>query len=212
MLVFFYANMKERDTLVCINLMDYSNKSDEELVTLARNKNKEIYGELVKRYQNKLFRYVRYLIKDLHKSEDVVQETFIKAYTNLHGFNAKRKFSSWIYRIAHNEAINAVKKNKKEVFLSEKGWFKVQPKTTRTPETDMSDKETEELTRKYLDKLPLKYKEPLTLFFLEEKSYKEIGDILRLSVGGVSARINRAKTMLRSLYTKNYDQKKQIKN
>jgi RNA polymerase sigma-70 factor, ECF subfamily len=193
--------MKEILLTACINLMDYSKIKDEKIVELVCTKNQELYSQLVERYQNKLFRYVRYLIKDQHKAEDVVQETFIKAFINLRGFNTKRKFSSWIYRIAHNEAINVVKKNRKEVFLTEKGWFKVQPKTYQTPEKNMSDKETRELLRKHLDTLPLKYKEPLTLFFLEEKSYKEISDILRLSVGGVSTRINRAKTMLRNIYT-----------
>jgi RNA polymerase sigma-70 factor, ECF subfamily len=183
--------------------MDYSEQSDEKIVEIVRSGNKDIYEELVLRYQSKLFRYVRYLIKDAHKAEDVVQETFIKTYINLRGFNTKRKFSSWIYRIAHNEAINAVKKNRKETFLTEKGWFMAQPKTLKTPETELSDKETSKLIRQHLNKLPLKYKEPLTLFFLEEKSYKEISDILRLSIGGVGARINRAKIMLRNIYTQN---------
>lgn len=179
--------------------MDYSKKTDEELVELVRTKNSEVYSELVERYQNKLFRYVRYLIKDRHKAEDVVQDSFIKAYVNLRGFNTKKKFSSWIYRIAHNEAINTVKKYKKEVYLTEKGWFKVQPKSSQDLEKELSSKETAKLVREYLDKLPFRYKEPLTLYYLEEKSYKEISDILRLSIGGVSARISRAKTMLKTI-------------
>ena len=70
------------------------NLSDEELVDFVRKKDKESYIEVVRRYQNKLSRYVNYIIRDENQSDDIVQNTFIKAYKNLHGFNTKRKFSS----------------------------------------------------------------------------------------------------------------------
>ena len=181
--------------------------SDENLVVLVCTKNQELYEEIVKRYQNKLLRYVKYLIKDQHKSEDVVQETFIKAFINLRGFNTKKKFSSWIYRIAHNEAINNVKKYKKEVFLSEKGWAKNSFAHEESIHQKISDKEIKEYLKNCLSGLPLKYREPITLFYLEEKSYKEISNILRLSVGGVGARINRAKKILKILCKEKFNTK-----
>jgi len=173
--------------------------SDENLVVLVCTKNQELYEEIVKRYQNKLLRYVRYLIKDQHKAEDVVQETFIKAFINLKGFNVKKKFSSWIYRIAHNEAINNIKKYRKEIFLSTESWSKNFFISKESPYKKISDKETKKHLKDCLNGLPLKYRESITLFYLEEKSYKEISDILRLSIGGVGARINRAKKMLKIL-------------
>ena len=70
--------------------------SDSELVSKILNEDPELFGQIIDRYQEALLRYVRYLIGE-DKAEDVVQETFIKAYTHLRGFNPKHKFSSWIY-------------------------------------------------------------------------------------------------------------------
>ena len=88
--------------------------SDEELVEIIKSKDKEIFAEIIKRYEKKLLRYANYLLNDSDKASDVVQESFIKAYVNLNSFNNKFKFSSWIYRIVHNEAINHINKNKYE--------------------------------------------------------------------------------------------------
>ena len=170
--------------------------SDEELVELVRTKDQELYAEIVKRYQDKLLRYVLYLIKNRQKAEDAVQNAFIKAFINLMGFSTKKKFSSWIYRIAHNEAINIIKKHRKEILLDKDGWDRHQLLEDRHIHKRVSDRETKEQVKKYLSILPLKYRESITLFYLEEKSYKEISDILRISVGGVGARINRAKKII----------------
>ena len=83
---------------------------DEELVELIIKDDQELFGERVTRYQDKLERYILRLGSSKEQSQDVVQDTFIKAFKNLRGFNQSLKFSSWIYRIAHNEAINLFKK------------------------------------------------------------------------------------------------------
>ena len=93
--------------------MDVDKKTDEELVEIVRSEDKELYSELVYRYEDKLVRYANYLIGDEHKAADAVQEAFIKAFINIKSFDLKKKFSSWIYRIVHNESINLVKKDKK---------------------------------------------------------------------------------------------------
>ena len=85
--------------------------TDEEIIRQVQKGDKEIYARIVKRYQDKLIRYATYLVGDYHLASDVIQETFIKAYVNLNGFNIKRKFSSWIYRIAHNKAVDWIRKN-----------------------------------------------------------------------------------------------------
>jgi len=92
-------------------------KSDEEVVIAVRTSNKELYREIINRYQVRLFTYARYITGNEDKAKDAVQETFIKAYRNLNSFDASKKFSSWIYRITHNEAINIVKKYKRETAL-----------------------------------------------------------------------------------------------
>jgi RNA polymerase sigma-70 factor, ECF subfamily len=188
-------------------MKNLSKINDVKLVVLVQEKDQELYREIIKRYQNGLFRYVMYLIRDRHKAEDVVQNTFIKAFVNLKSFNKKKKFSSWIYRIAHNEAMNEIKKYRKEIYLTKESWFKKRLASQENITQDLERKELLQQLKKNLNKIPFQYREILILHFLEEKSYKEISDILRISVSGVGSRINRAKKMLRQEYNKNYEKK-----
>lgn len=180
----------------------YDELSDEKLVELVRSKDQELYRELVRRYQDKLLRYTNYLVHDAEPAADVVQEVFIKAFVNLQSFNTRKKFSSWLYRIVHNEAVNHLKKSKKITPFAGREWLADNVAGNTDLENDFLQKEKEENIRRGLEKLPLKYREPLVLFYFEEKSYEEIGDILRMPVGTVGTRINRGKILLRGLLEK----------
>ena len=96
--------------------------SDEALVEQVYQ-DQELFGEVVKRYQQKLERYILRLGASREQAQDVVQDTLIKSFKNLHSFNTKLKFSSWIYRIAHNEAINLFKKESKYQKFSFSDWL-----------------------------------------------------------------------------------------
>jgi len=176
-------------------MVDISKLSDEEIVTITRTKNKEVYAEIIKRYQKKLMRYAKYLINDESRASNVVQDAFIKAYINLNSFNVKQKFSSWIYRIVHNEAINLINKYKKEKPLFENINFD----SGMDIEKEYAQNEIIKITRSCLDEMSLLYKEPLSLYYLEEKSYGEISDILRIPIGTVGTRINRAKLIMKKI-------------
>jgi len=183
-------------------MKDVKTLSDEELVVLVCNRDQELYAELITRYQNKLLRYVEYLVRNTAAAEDVVQSAFIKAFINLRSFNTKRKFSSWIYRIAHNQALNQLKKRRREVGLTEPLLRKLVSKQPQ-PEEDFAADEIKHLLKGCLDELPLRYREPLALAYLEEKSYQEISDTLRIPTGTVGTRINRAKKLLRAVCSRN---------
>jgi RNA polymerase sigma-70 factor, ECF subfamily len=177
---------------------DIKNISDEELVIKIRKEDKELYSEIVNRYENKLMRYANYLIYNQEKAADVVQESFIKGYVNLNGFNAKKKFSSWIYRIVHNEAMNVVKKYHKESPINEDmDW----PSNINLEE-EFDKRQIQEMAQKCLKEIPIKYSEPLELFFIEDYSYEDISDILRLPMGTVATRINRAKALMKNICQK----------
>ncbi len=181
--------------------MERINKlSDEQLVVLVREKDQERYKEIVERYQEKLLRFASYLIGSQDKATDVVQESFIKAFVNLQGFDAKKKFSSWIYRIVHNEAINFIKKHKQEISLEKNSWVSQKIKSKQNLEQELEKKETKQRLKYLLDKLELKYREPLILFYFEDKNYEEISDVLRMPIGTVGTRINRGKKLLKVLY------------
>ena len=179
-------------------MKDISKLSDEKIVELTRKKDKELFVHIIKRYQDKLMRYSNYLVGDEHNAADIVQESFIKAYTNLNGFDIKKKFSSWIYRIVHNEAINLINKQKKQVSL----YKDVDYDSGIDIEDGFVKKELENRTHNCLSKMPVIYKEPLSLFFLDEKSYEEISDILRIPIGTVGTRINRAKFLMKKICQK----------
>ena len=173
--------------------------TDEEVVEKVRLENQEFYAYLMERYQSKLLRYANNLVKDEHRAKDVVQETFIKAFINLNGFDQKKKFSSWIYRIVHNEALNVLKKYHKELPMLPDFDFE----SAEDLEKDFSQKEITATVEKCLAKLPLTYSEPLALYYIEEKSYEEIGDILKLPQGTVATRISRAKLLMKKVCQKN---------
>ncbi|MBW6441948.1 RNA polymerase sigma factor [Patescibacteria group bacterium] len=177
---------------------EIKSKTDEEIVEIVRNYNKEQFVYLVRRYEDKLIRYAQYLIGDYDKANDAVQQAFIKAYINLNGFDLKKKFSSWIYRIVHNEAINLIGKDKKTVIINPDIDFDSGENT----EEDYLKGELVAHTHECLKKMALIYREPISLYYLENKSYKEIGDILRLPIGTVSVRINRAKVILKKICEK----------
>ncbi len=173
--------------------------TDEMLVIEIRKRNLERYAELVKRYEDKLMRYATHLIADEQKARDVVQDSFIKAYINLNSFDANKKFSSWIYRIVHNESMNSIKKNQKEVPLIAGMDFE----SGENIEHDFTKNEIVEKAHTCLGKMPIIYSEPLSLYYLEDKSYEEISDILRIPMGTVATRINRAKGIMKHICQKN---------
>jgi len=179
-------------------MKDLKKLTDEQIVKIVRTKDKEVYLEIVLRYQEKLLRYALYLVQDKAKAADAVQESFIKAFINLNSFNTKMKFSSWIYRIVHNQVMNVVSKYKKELPLFEN----VDLDSGKNPEIDLTKKEIRERVNKCIGQIPIKYSEPLSLFYLEEKSYGEISDILRLPIGTVGTRINRAKVFMKKICQK----------
>jgi len=179
----------------------FKNLSDEKVVEIVCKGESRAFGELVERYQDKLLRYATYLIRDDDVAADVVQDSFIKAYVNLKGFDTRRKFSSWMYRIVHNQAINEVKRRSK-LFSLESLKLGEKISTDDDPIEKLEKKEIKKLVHKGLNKLDVKYEEPLTLFYLEEKSYEEISDILRIPVNTVGIRILRGKKMLSKIVLK----------
>jgi len=172
--------------------------SDEQLVDFVRSKDKELYAEIIKRYQAKLMRYASYLTNDDSVATDVVQEALIKAYVNLNGFDIKKKFSSWIYRIVHNEAMNSLAKRRNQRPIDDQ--FDIDSGINL--EDQLIKEELRTHAHTCLSEMPILYKEPISLYFLEEKSYEEISDILRIPIGTVGTRINRAKGIMKKLCQK----------
>jgi RNA polymerase sigma-70 factor, ECF subfamily len=176
--------------------------TDNELVVIIREKDQERYGEIIERYQGKLFSYIYRLIGNRDEAQDLLQDVFIKAFRNLNSFDAERKFSSWIYRIAHNEAVNHIKRKSLKRFISWEDVVSVKDKLITSSVEDGADeawvkKEMRKEVSDAVDKLPLKYKQVLLLRYFSDKSYEEISEILGRPVNTVGTLINRAKGKLK---------------
>jgi len=175
---------------------NFQEKPDEELAVLALG-SQAAFLYLVERYEDRLMRYI-FRIAGLNQedAEDLLQEVFIKVYKNLNNFDSELKFSSWIYRICHNQVISNYRKLKarpQNIYWEKKDdWLNnIISEFDLERETDLAlDRE---FILKVLDKLDYKYKEVLELRFLEDRDYKEISDILKKPMGTVATLINRAK-------------------
>lgn len=155
---------------------------------------------IVRQYESPLFRYVLAIVKDEAIATDVVQETFIKVFINLRAFDIQKKFSSWIYRIAHNEALNAIKRWRREISLEESEY----DAPDHVHPMDLYEKEAErEQLLQCLSTLKPTYAAVLILHFLEDRTYEEIAEIVQIPIGTVGTRITRGKIQLHHLCQSN---------
>jgi len=171
-------------------------KTDEELVALTL-KDQDFFSCLLEKYEPKLMRYIRRISAATREdAEDLLQEIFIKVYRNLNDFDQSLKFSSWIYRIAHNQVVSNWRKTKSRPsvlkFEADEDFLKFIA-AEEDVAGDIERKFTGEEVRRIINELDDKYKEILVLKFLEGKDYQEISDILQKPLGTVATLINRAK-------------------
>lgn len=177
--------------------------SDEEIVRLTLL-DKEAFAPLITRYEAKLARYLERLgVGLLEDREDILQNAFIKAYKNLNSFDTTLTFSSWMYRIAHNEAMSFFRKKhaRPQIILSEES--EILLTELRDEHADASHLTELRLSREELAKafqtLEPRYRDVIALRYFEERSYSEMSDILEVPVGTVSTLLYRAKRALREV-------------
>ncbi|MCX6764762.1 MAG: RNA polymerase sigma factor [Candidatus Nealsonbacteria bacterium] len=181
-----------------------SQLKDEEIAQLIQSGKVRFFGILVSRYENKIRRYARKFLSDKEDINDIVQEVFIKAYTNIQEFDSQRKFSPWFYRIAHNELVNALKKRKKQpLFLFDFDVFFPYDFSNNNILNQQIDRQNmEKIIDMGLDQLEPKYREPIILYYLEELTYKEIADVMQIPISTVGIRIKRAKKIIKPILKK----------
>ncbi|HEX3095801.1 MAG TPA: RNA polymerase sigma factor [Patescibacteria group bacterium] len=176
--------------------------TDEAISRQVQDGNIEIFGILVERYEPKLQRYAKRFLLGHEDAQDIVQEVFLKAYTNMQSFDATQRFSPWIYRIAHNEFINSIKKKGREpLSYFDPDTLFPHPVAKEQPEKELHSKELKDMLDKCLDKLDPKYREPLVLYYYEDLDYQSIADILRIPTSTVGVRLNRGKVALQKIYS-----------
>lgn len=182
-----------------------NHKSDAEVVALTLA-NQDYFIYIVDRYKNKLWRYIRRLTNVADEdAEDVLQEVFIKIYYNLNDYDKELPFSSWVYRIAHNQVISNFRKIAARPQGNQTGLedLTVQGLLSETDlEKEIDQKIVSQQINQALQKLDPKYRELLVLKYFEEKSYEEISDITRRPTGTVASMLNKAKKEFQIYYFK----------
>lgn len=174
----------------------WQQRTDEELAADTPNSTLA-FGELMRRYESRLLAYIRRISNvSQEDAQDILQETFLKAYTNIRSFDSGLKFSSWMYRITRNQVISSYRKRQAR---PEGHSYDISDDALHSISSDFDvagDVDSRLLKEQFADvlsQIDIKYRDVLVLKFLEEKSYDEIADILKIPPGTVATRINRAK-------------------
>jgi RNA polymerase sigma-70 factor, ECF subfamily len=167
--------------------------SEDVLVDRSIRGDQRAFGLLVERYKHMIYTTAVRLLRDTHQAEDAAQETFIKAWTALPGFEGRSKFSSWLYRVCYNTCISILRRRRDDVEL--------EPDTATAPDCpadDFRNKDIQAVLEQEVAALPADYRTAVTLYHFDGLSYEEIARMTRRPMGTVKATLHRARALLRT--------------
>jgi len=189
-----------------LNFEDVVNGDDKRLIRECLQGRQAAFGELVCRYQDRLFNAILRVLDHAEDAADVVQEAFLNAYQSLGSFKGDSEFFTWLYRIAFNSAISL--KRKRRVVLSiepsRDGEVLIEPlddSEMSAPGAALERSEDEARLQAALNRLSSEHRAVLVLKDLEDQKYEAIAEILRVPIGTVRSRLHRARLELRELLT-----------
>jgi RNA polymerase sigma-70 factor, ECF subfamily len=179
--------------------IQYQNLTDIEIIDSTLNKNKENYEGIILRYESQLQAYLYRLLNfNYQDAQDCLSQTFVQAYTKLTSYQKERSFSSWIYRIAHNLAIDHIRKHSGKTNSFDPESISHIP--AKSPDPFISKLDF------ILNKLSSEDKNLLILFYVQGMSLNELSDIYNLLPNTISVRLKRAKEKAKKLITQYYAQ------
>ena len=179
--------------------------TDGELIAKAIIGREDSFEELVRRYQRPITNYVYRMLNDYDSSLDVTQEVFIKVYNSLRKYSSEYKFSTWLYRIAHNAAIDHMRRNSvpQQSLETENsdGAYQLQLESPNpTPEQDRELSEWRLEIDAVIKCLPGPYRDLIVLRHSKDMSYDEIASVTELPLSTVKNRLFRAREMMREIF------------
>lgn len=173
-------------------------ESDEQLVENILKGNKQQFRELILRYQSRVFAVAIKVTNNQKDAEDISQEVFLQLYRSLGTFNGNSSFSTWIYRITMNKAIDYKRKQERQLDQEPENMIASLPETSiLSPEEALLKNLDKELIHSYLIELPPAYRDVLKLYYFEELSYGEIAMKLNVAIKTVESRLYRAKRIIK---------------
>ncbi len=194
-----------------------SQPNDEELIARFQQGDAYAFDLLVKRYKDPLLNFVYRFLGDLIEAEDIVQETFYRVYKNKHYYKEVAKFSTWIYTIAGNLAKTELRRRKRKRIFSIHRESPAEkdielPDHDEDPEKEVNSVITDKLIQKAINSLPPKFRQVIILRDVQGFSYEEISSIIRVPLGTVKSRVNRARLRLQEDLSFLFDDMKDIAN
>jgi RNA polymerase sigma-70 factor (ECF subfamily) len=183
--------------------------SDPAVVVEARKGSEAAYRELLTRYERPVFSLIFRMVRDRETAEDLAQETFIKVLNNLDRYSPEFKFSSWLFKIANNLTIDHLRRRRVDTISIEGAPDAVTAESARATsiavasisESPLEELESRELgtaIERAIGKLRPEYRACIMLRHVEDKSYEEIAEIVKLPLGTVKTYIHRARHELRT--------------
>lgn len=171
--------------------------SDSDLFQLARQGNRSAFGQLVDRHKDGLVSYLMRLTGSRSQAEDLAQEAFLRLYERGHRYSERGTLQSYLYRIATNLVRSEARRDLRWSRLRVAFFHSNGHRTEPSQQTEILRSElNRELTRA-LAKLPLRYRAPIVLSYIEDKSHREIADLLGIQEGTVKSRLHRGRALLR---------------
>lgn len=184
-------------------------RTDEALVALYANGDNEAFDELLNRYRDRLYYYIYYIVRNVEQTEDIFQETFIKAIVTIRQgrYNENGKFSAWLRRIAHNLIIDSYRQDKQENFVScdepDVNILNTIELAEDTIETAMVNQQILDDVCRLMNALPDEQREVLQMRFYQDLSFKEIAEQTGVSINTSLGRMRYAILNIRRLASKN---------
>jgi len=173
-----------------------SDLNDEIIVGQIVTGQKDLFRLLVRRHEKAVFAMGLGFFSNSEDASDFTQDVFLKAYRNLGGFEGRSRFSTWLYRIAYNTAVNEVNRRKEYHSLADEDMNKLIC-SSETPERLMLRETARDAVKTAVNELPQRFKVCVDLFFFYDRSYQEIETITGIPVNTVKSHVFRAKTLLR---------------
>ena len=187
---------------------DLAARTDQEIVVLARAGQEAAYRELIRRYERPLFSLLYRMVRDRELAEDLAQETFIKALNAIESYRSEYKFSSWIFKIANNTAIDHLRRRELDTLSLEGSPHAETPEAVEATALQIGDRQESPLDavearelggqiEQAIAQLRPEYRSCILLRHVEGRAYEEIAEILNLPLGTVKTYIHRARNELR---------------
>ena len=184
---------------------EFSTATDRELVATAATGIEGSFEELVRRYQRPISSYVYRMVGDYEAALDLTQEIFIKVYGSLARYRSEFKFSTWLYKIAHNSAVDHLRRNagrERSLFTGIEGDQYELPieSSSLSPEQESERRERRVEIEMVVRSLPAAYRELIALRHSQDLTYEEIVEVTGLPLGTVKNRLFRAREMMRQQF------------